>query len=61
MMDTKKEAVRLRVEELWSFPMIREKLGIKSDAKSLNGYENISLGSPLRIFEVVGIRNILAA
>jgi len=30
---TKREAVRLRVEEQWSYPMIREKLGIKSDAQ----------------------------
>lgn len=27
---TKREAVRLRVEEQWSYPMIMEKLGIRS-------------------------------
>ncbi|TPG79499.1 IS3 family transposase [Brevibacillus laterosporus] len=31
--EIKKEAVRLRVEDQWSFAMIRKKLGIKSDAQ----------------------------
>ena len=42
--NTKQEAVRLRLEEQWSYPQIQEKLGIKSDAqiitwvrKHLNG------------------------
>ena len=34
--ETKKEAVRLRTEENWSYSMIREKLGIKSDAQIID-------------------------
>ncbi|RNB52036.1 transposase [Brevibacillus agri] len=34
--DTKKEAVRLRLEEQWSYQEIREKLGIKSDAQIIS-------------------------
>lgn len=34
--DIKKEAVRLRMEEQLSYAMIREKLGIKSDAQIIN-------------------------
>ncbi|WP_435368038.1 IS3 family transposase [Paenibacillus pasadenensis] len=33
--ETKKEAVRLRLEEEWSYAQIQEKLGIKSDAQIL--------------------------
>jgi transposase len=33
---TKKEAVRLRLEEQWSYPMIMEKFGIKSDTQIIN-------------------------
>lgn len=34
--EIKKEAVRLRTEERWSYAMIRGKLGIKSDAQIVN-------------------------
>jgi transposase len=34
--DMKKEAVRLRVEEQWSYTLIREKFGIKSDTQIIN-------------------------
>ncbi|WP_430691933.1 IS3 family transposase [Paenibacillus woosongensis] len=34
--ETKKEAVRLRTEENWSYSMIKEKLGIKSDAQIIS-------------------------
>lgn len=34
--NTKKEAVRLRLEEQWSYQEIREKLGIKSDAQIIS-------------------------
>lgn len=33
---TKQEAVRLRLEEKWSYSMIMNKLGIKSEAQILN-------------------------
>ena len=33
---TKKEAVRLRLEEQWSYPMIMEKFGIKSDTQIMS-------------------------
>jgi len=34
--EIKKEAVRLRLEENWSYPMIMKKFGIKSDTQILN-------------------------
>ncbi|WP_085979470.1 IS3 family transposase [Paenibacillus curdlanolyticus] len=33
---TKKEAVRLRLEEQWSYPMIMDKFGIKSETQIMN-------------------------
>lgn len=34
--ETKREAVRLRVDEQWSYSQIREKLGIKSDVQIID-------------------------
>lgn len=42
--EKKMEAVRLRLEEKWSYSMIREKLGIKSDSQILNWVRKFQSG-----------------
>ncbi len=42
--EIKKEAVRLRLENKWSYSMIKDKLGIKSDAQILSWVRKFESG-----------------
>lgn len=58
--EIKREAVRLRIQDQWSYAMIREKLGIKSDAQIINWVRKHQSGESFEDYRGPGIRSILA-
>jgi transposase-like protein len=54
----KREVVRLKLEEGWSYRQLREHFGIKSDAQIAQWIKKVQRGESWKINEECGIANI---